>query len=127
RGLEDAGGRRIERRRGAQRRIAIDEVVVRPLLPLQFLRGRRGGEREGLVVQGRLLVRVLPVAKVRDLVVREAQRGGEHGPLAFREIVVDRRIVTGGVLERFHRQLISEFLRDRPVLLQRPEDVWVPR
>src|SRR2546428_10512470 len=74
----------LELRREAQGRIEVDQVVVRQLLSLELLRGRRRGERERLAVQGRLLIRILPVPEIRDLVVREAQRRRGAPPPAVR-------------------------------------------
>src|SRR5256712_3503706 len=109
----------LEFRRDSEGRIEVDQVVVGELLPLQLVRSRRRGGRERLPVERRLLIRVLPVAEVPNLVIRDPKCRREDVPLTPGKEIEDRGIVSGRVPERLEREFVPELLGYRLLLPQR--------
>src|SRR5690554_149519 len=108
--LDDDTGRVRERFDAFQRSIGVGHVVVAQFLALQLLGGGHAGFfRVALGVEGGALVRVLAVTHVLNLHELGVEGAGEVGIVVVRgtaaQVIGDGTIVTGGVLERFYRQV----------------------
>jgi hypothetical protein len=66
---------------GPARRVGIDVVVVRHLLAMQLLSVREATSRAGDAIEGRWLMRVLPVPETGDLLPRPSHPTREAGAL----------------------------------------------
>ena len=79
--FDDRDGRLVEVTGGPARRVSIDVVVVRHLLAMQLLSVREATSRAGDAIEGRWLVRVLPVPETGDLLPRPSHPTREAGAL----------------------------------------------
>ena len=119
--LDDDAGRRVERLHAFPRGIGVGDVVVRQFLALELAIVRqRAFRRDDVAIERGALMRVLAVAHVLHLRVREIQRGRVGGALGVtqrlaqaREVVRDRAVVLGRVSEHLRGQTEVRGVADR--------------
>src|SRR5205807_5528516 len=123
--LDHDGGWALEFRGHPEGGVEVDQVVVREFPALGSRCGRGRGEPVRLPVGACLLIRILAVPEVGALVVRVAERRWERPTVPGGEVVEDRGIVAGRVLEPLEGQFLPQLRWDRLVVAPRLEHVAV--